>query len=547
MYMSVNIIRYPSNESGLFSRKGRNQITLQVPGNAGISDFEHSDVLFKMRMDTDVMPGDPGFRPMALQVPPGMLVASCEEHSSKLGIISSNSHVNIVNGNMTKLTMSRQKAEAARNLGKEDGYYSIHGNKATGTWTNAIGDSEPEYRDHGLVTPFWMPGTPDKLGSSTTVNSQMLTPEIAIPLSFFSALANSPNARNQIPNIVLGDLKYTLNLDTNIRGTEYLRFAEWLCEDATSDGSGDLAEVQLSYVFEDNQDLKKLNLGVGMLVTVEWTGAAAGSQNAVISKVSVSSAGVCTLTVDLSGLGAGTDLTGVTVNLPDPPADTPEYAIETADLKVHGLKLSPNQFDNAIKAMENLVIRFPDHYVVTSVVPTGPIFNDTIRVPKSARGVVALTPQHITSPDDARNMYSGYDNVVGYRYSVTDYKGVLRETTNTDVPVTDTTGRFSGSSDFLDVWCERGLHNIRLNDLFTNIGGKLKRYERYGPITDADQLARNGIVGFYPQMLVPAAELNDMKLKLVTNYSSDMSQKTIYYVFIRDRALIVNRGQLSLE
>lgn len=541
--MSIRLTRYRSEETGPFSRSGRNRAHITIPASAGFADLEHSTLVLRMRMNSNAV------RPASLQVAPHMMIRRAKESSDRVGTISEKIFQNNVNGTLDNYNYSRSEGEAARNLGMRDGYYIYHSNQATGNWTNTINDSIPGYDYRGYVTPFYQPSTPKFLGDTTSQDSVMNRPEIHIPMKYISALATSENARNQMPIVALGDLKYEIELDNRLRCTQWDPTISWDCNDATADGGGAVADLTLTTTFEDEVDLRKLDLGQGVDVTVSWTGGSGGpgSQNVTLGAVAAGATGIVTLTVNLSGLAGGQTLTGVTINLATAPAE-PEYEIEDMFVELHRLQLAPQQLDNAVRAMSNLTIMFQDYYLKPEQMAAGPIYEQTMQVPRNARGVAVLTCRNITTVSDAQNLYSGWDNAERYRFEVTDSQGVLRPTTNRDVPTYNAAGRFAGSSDYLDVWNNRGLHNIRLKEFFANINKPLKRYDYYGNVStgvpNSQEQRRNR--AFYPQMLVPSEDPQAMNFLVRTDGTNNMSQKTVLFVFIRDRALVLNNGQARL-
>lgn len=539
--MSIRLTRYRSTENGTFSRLGRNLAHIKIPASAGFADLEHSTLVFRMRMNTNLV------RPASLEGAAHMLIRRCKESTDRLGTVSEKIFQNNVNGNLDNYMYSRQEGESARNLGMRAGYYNAHGDQYTGTWTNAIDDAIPEYSPRGYVTPFFQPSAPRFLGDTTTAASVMNRPEIHVPFKYISDLANSDNARNQMPLMAIGSLHYEIELDNRLRCTQWEDTYEWPCNNVTADGSGNVAAVVLTETFEDNVALRKLDLAVGTLVKVTWTGGSGGAseQNTEITQLAVSAAGVVTVTAALTGLTAGQTLTGVTIDYRDPPANSPEYAIDDMWVELHRLQLTPQQLDGAVRAMNNLEINFRDYYLKPEQLTAAPIYEQTMQVPRGSRGVAVLTPQNVTAANQFNRLYSGWDNAERYRFQVTDSNGVLRDTTNRDVEVYVAAGRFNGTSDLVDVWNNRALHNVRLKEFFANIGVDLKRYDRYGS-TAAGALARQDIRGFYPQMLVPSAEQQAMNFILSTNGTNNMTQKTVLFVFFRDRKIVLSNGQARL-
>jgi hypothetical protein len=485
--------------------------------------------------------GNAGLRPWNLSVEPSMMIRRAKEHASRVGLISEKIFQNSVNGTLLSYTRSRQEDLCAENLGMKLSYYNENSNKATGTWTNVLNDAEPDYEYRGNVTPFFQLSTPSELGETVDSSkpSMMLTPEIYIPMTHVSALANSHNARNQIPVAALGDLMYEFELDNRVRCAEYLEVSTWDCEDATVGAGGDVP-LQLSYQFEDNVDLKKLDLGIGIRVKIAYTGGTAAGSSTVgtISTIAVAANGTTTVTVEGTSLNNGDTITGVTLTYDDAPATPPEYEITDWWIESHNLQLTPQQIDNATKALDNLVITFPDYYLKPEQMSDQSIyFEQTMQVPKGSRGVAVLTPQNITQADQAERLYSGFNKAQFYRFQVTDERGVLMPTTNREVQVYQATGRFDGSSDEKDYWTNRGLHNIRLKDYFANVGMPLKKYDLY------EKTNSNKNLGFYPQMLIPSNEQNAMNFILRTDGQEEMDGKTVLFVFNRDRAIRMEQGR----
>lgn len=551
--MTTRLQRNPGDESGPFSRLGRNEVNLPINASTGFVDMEHSTVVFKMRADDTAEVGNNQLRPFGLTVDPDMLVQRAQERTDRVGLISEKLFQNTVNGTMGSYTLSRREEEAGRNLGMRKGYNFAHSSQATGTWTNTLGDSLPAYQPRGAVTPFFQPSVPQTLGETRGESqpSQMLTPEIHIPLTKFSSLANSDNARNMMPFAALGDYNLKLEFDRRVRCTEYFQTYDWPCNDVTADASGNVESVRLTYQFEDEVDLRRLDLGIGILAKVSWTGGSGGDGEAegTITQIAPATGGYFDITVNLTGLANGQTLTGVDIQYADAPSTPPEYEIVDVYLELHVLQLTPQQMEGAMKAINNLEINFKDYFVKPEQMAAGPIWEQTIQVPRGSRGVAVLTPLNITGPGDSLNLYAGWDNAERYRFQTTNYRGVLEATTSRDVEIYDSAGRFPTTSDILDVWNNRGLHNIRVREFFSNIGLVAKKYDQYTPVTAAQPatLLRNNVRGFFPQMLTPSAEGNDMNVVIYSDGTKDMSQKTCLFVFYRDRLIKIMDGMAKLS
>lgn len=565
--MAVRITRYRTQETGSFERKGRTRAHIKIPASAGFVDLERSSLVMRMRAKPpnnqgSIEVGDIELRPWNLDVEPSMLFTRTSERSSKIGILSEKIYHNIVDGTLSGYVKSRQEDEAARNLGMRQGYYNEHGQYSQQSegdpddpddpWTNEIGDPLPKNLINTTVTPFFQCSLPEAVGTTQTLNSLALTPEIHIPLQHISALANSSNARNQIPLVVLGDLEYELELDNRIRCTEYLDTgAAYDCVDATADGTGLLESVELAEEYTLDYDLRKLTIGVGTLVRVTWTGGSGGAGNAegVVSEISVSTTGDVTYQLNIAGFANDQTLTGVQLDYAPLPgtAVPPEYEITDMFLQVHRLQLTPQQIELATRAMQNLVINYQDYFVKPEQMTLTPVYQQSQLVPKGSRGVAVLTPQNILNEGQSQRLYSGWDNAELYQFQVTNEQGVLYPTTKQRVQVGSSTGRFVGTSTDVDIWCNRGLHNVRLKEYFANLQLPMKRYEEYGNTRNlATVLNKEFNRGFYPQMLVPANELKGMTFIVETNGTKNMQGKTVLFVFTRDRIIAVSQGRPTL-
>ena len=527
-----------------FTRSNQNnEYSIEIPQSTGFVDLKRSTKVLRLTTKEIATPGTNAFRPWSLSVAPELLFESCTESSGKAGLISQQNYLNVVHANLDPLTISRQEAQAAVNLGMDTGYYPSNTNEATGSWNNGIGTGTPrDIVPRGYSTPFWQPSVPKVLGEIATAPSVMNEAEIHIPMDKFSVLANS-DAHSQFPVILVNGLTYNFKLDQKIRGTQYIPTQRWDCNNATADAAGDLTQVVLNYTFQDNNDLKKLDLAVGMLAQVEWAGGSggAGSQQAIVTSIEATTAGLCNVSVNLNSLNANQTLTGLTINWVDPPTNPPEYEVQEAYFSIHKLLLTQQQLENAVKNGRDLVINFNDFQVKPQQVVPGTNFQQSMEVPKNARGVAVLTPQIITGPGQASRLKSGFDNVENYNFKTTNTRGILAPTTRNPVPTYNSTGRFNGSSDILDIWNNRALHNQRLRDFYRNIGIPLKRYELHGYVgtTFPNSLARQSEGEFFPQMLIPANEQHTLTLELSTDGTKTMSAKNAYFVFVRNRQLVI--------
>tara|TARA_Y100000310_G_scaffold217214_1_gene218278 strand:+ start:790 stop:2325 length:1536 start_codon:yes stop_codon:yes gene_type:complete len=500
---------------------GRNLANIDIPGNIGFTDLVNSHLVLKMTCKADVGTVRPtyigdvqnkiataiGNNIYTPKVGPECIIRNARVSSKEFGLLNEQRRQNLVNCNLDWYKDSRS---AARN----DALFGQ-------TPIDRSGLAMPESAFVDLVRPV-------VADAAVNTASSYKACEVKIPLVKIDRFADTIR---QFPNIATGDLRYHIELETNynVAGTSDLNDIVSECTDRAAVGSllGDssspiaIATVGAnSLSLPDNKDYNKLQWYVGAPVKLSYDDGAAKTHTTTISNLVISLAGVVTFELTVGAPTAAPTSACTDITLEFVRGATATWNITNVLLELHCLQLTPQQTENAAKALKNLAIPFVDYDLITKNMDVGYNFSDVINVGSNAIGVVAITPL------DADTICSGFDGCTSYRYAVDG-----NNTTNRDIVC-----GFNNTG--------RQLHNHRLQQFLGNCGHKLRKFDdAYPSFTSVKGGLGDMMHVLYPQILPRIGREQLVNFRLDGNLHS---AKEILYLILYQREIRFKAGQVQV-
>lgn len=558
--MSVQLKKIDTNETGPFTKAGRNVAHIMTEPDLGVVDAHNSSLVMEMSVtdsngDTDTVPLLPwvfaevqNTAQSGQTLSPAALFRNYRLNSDSLGsLIATRNVCNRVNENINWYKQSTAQQDAKASL------FQANANRNVGR----------DYKTSIPYSPFLVPSRPVVSGVEQTTASQLRTAELRLALHELHPFYQD---KYRLPAYGMGRLTHELLLEDVVDVLTVPQMpGEKACQDVNATNLGSAADPATagSIVPDDGlgspeeYELDEIPYYVGAPVYVTWTDSGGPqTHNDTIAGLfhnDNATAPALALGIRLANPpaiagGAATDVTirirgvelvaaGTSGNDTDEDYTTsvtrPLWRIERLQLEAHRYLLGPEGLNGIVQSMNNKLLGYYDYTVIDDTVTPTTSYQYTLpSIPQGAFAVAVLMPYNAGT----RGLISTRNRVDRYRFAI---DGI--DTTNRDVVI--------GASDDANnktVAAGRGLHLDRLMQFFQALRCPLQRFDsnRWNFLQGHDRQDPGHVI--LPQLIPSFGDGQNHQLTLnMYSDGANILQTTVHYVFFIRKALRVADNQVT--